>query len=140
MSTPGRSGNGEAMKSRSVRRRGRSTRVNHSTPRHPRSRAPAMAAWVALVRAPNAGQDRFMWMNSLKLKMPTQSEALAGRAERMAVPSKHFVLGTPLEPPFPSGMELALFGMGCFWGAEKMFWKLEGVYSTSVGYAGGFTP
>ena len=58
----------------------------------------------------------------------------------MPVPAKHFVSGARLEPPFPDGMELALFGMGCFWGAEKMFWKLDGVYSTSVGYAGGFTP
>jgi len=65
---------------------------------------------------------------------------LPGRAERMAVPTKHFVLGTPLVPPFPAEMELALFGMGCFWGAERLFWKLKGVYSTSVGYAGGYTP
>jgi peptide-methionine (S)-S-oxide reductase len=81
-----------------------------------------------------------MWMNSLKLKLPAREEALPGRGERMAVPAKHFVLGTPLEPPFPSEMELALFGMGCFWGAERLFWKLKGVYSTSVGYAGGYTP
>jgi peptide-methionine (S)-S-oxide reductase len=81
-----------------------------------------------------------MWMDGLKSKLPSKQEALPGRAERIAVPAKHFVLGTPLEPPFPSGLELALFGMGCFWGAEKLFWKRKGVYSTSVGYAGGSTP
>ena len=82
-----------------------------------------------------------MWfVNPSKLKMPTPEEALRGRAEPMPVPDKHFVLGTPLKPPFPEGMQLALFGMGCFWGEEKKFWQVKGVYSTSVGYAAGFTP
>jgi peptide-methionine (S)-S-oxide reductase len=75
-----------------------------------------------------------------KTQMPSADEALPGRGARMRVPAKHFVLGTPLEPPFPDGMELALFGMGCFWGAERKVWEAPGVYSTSVGYAGGFTP
>jgi peptide-methionine (S)-S-oxide reductase len=73
-------------------------------------------------------------------RLPGPGEALPGRAARMAVPAKHFVLGTPLEPPFPDGLELALFGLGCFWGAERKFWEAEGVYSTSVGYAAGSTP
>jgi peptide-methionine (S)-S-oxide reductase len=72
--------------------------------------------------------------------MPVPSEALPGRSQRMPVPEKHFVLGTRLEPPFPPGLETALFGLGCFWGAERKFWEAEGVYSTAVGYAGGFTP
>jgi peptide-methionine (S)-S-oxide reductase len=81
-----------------------------------------------------------MWFSSPKLRMPAEEEALAGRAERMPVADKHFVLGAPLEPPFPDGMRLAVFGMGCFWGAERKFWETKGVYSTSVGYAGGYTP
>jgi len=80
------------------------------------------------------------WGFGSKTEMPEPEEALPGRDEKMPVPDRHHVLGTPLEPPFPDGMELALFGLGCFWGAEKQFWQAEGVYSTSVGYAGGHTP
>ncbi len=75
-----------------------------------------------------------------KTQMPTAQEALPGRAAEMPVGAKHTVLGTPLKPPFPAGMELALFGLGCFWGAERKFWQAKGVYSTSVGYAAGVTP
>ena len=73
-------------------------------------------------------------------QFPTPERALPGRSERMTVPEFHHVLKTRLEPPFPVGIELALFGMGCFWGAERVFWQRAGVYSTSVGYAGGVTP
>ena len=66
--------------------------------------------------------------------------ALPGRDERMPVPARHEVLGTPLEPPFPDGLERVVFGMGCFWGAERVFWEAPGVYTTAVGYAGGYTP
>lgn len=75
-----------------------------------------------------------------KVALPKPEEALPGRTEVMAVPSSHYVNGNPLKPPFPEGMEMAMFGMGCFWGAERKFWQLEGVYSTSVGYAAGYTP
>jgi peptide-methionine (S)-S-oxide reductase len=75
-----------------------------------------------------------------KPMMPSEREALPGRAARMPVPAQHFVNGAPLEPPFPAGIELAVFGMGCFWGAERKFWEAKGVFSTAVGYAGGFTP
>ncbi len=67
-------------------------------------------------------------------------EALPGRSDRMPVPARHDVLGTPLEPPFPESYERAVFGLGCFWGAERIFWRAPGVYTTAVGYAGGSTP
>ena len=75
-----------------------------------------------------------------KTKMPAAHEALPGRSDRMPVPESHHVLGTRLQPPFPDGVERAMFGMGCFWGAERKFWTLKGVYTTAVGYAAGFTP
>ena len=68
------------------------------------------------------------------------AEALPGREQQIAVPERHFVLGTPLKPPFPEGVRTAIFGMGCFWGAERIFWEADGVYTTAVGYAGGATP
>jgi peptide-methionine (S)-S-oxide reductase len=72
--------------------------------------------------------------------IPSKSEALPGRADRMPVPPAHHVNGAALEPPFPDGLERAMFGLGCFWGAEKKFWALPGVYTTAVGYAAGHTP
>jgi peptide-methionine (S)-S-oxide reductase len=81
-----------------------------------------------------------MWSSSHKLRIPSPEEALPGRPERMPVPPSHFVNGAALEPPFPGGTRLALFGLGCFWGAERKFWTTPGVVSTSVGYAGGSTP
>ena len=76
-----------------------------------------------------------------KTAMPERDDALPGRDTRpFHVPETHFVLGTPLEPPFPEGVETAIFGMGCFWGAERGFWQASGVYTTAAGYAGGFTP
>ena len=75
-----------------------------------------------------------------KTQMPDAAKALPGRQERMPVPGAHFVNGHPLEPPYPDGMEKAVFGLGCFWGAERCFWQLDGVYTTAVGYGGGLTP
>jgi peptide-methionine (S)-S-oxide reductase len=75
-----------------------------------------------------------------KTAMIEPSSALPGREQAMPVPERHEVLGTPLRPPFPEGVETAIFGMGCFWGAERIFWEAPGVYTTAVGYAGGFTP
>src|SRR5262247_3958143 len=81
-----------------------------------------------------------MWGKRAKLAIPTAEQALPGRSRPMPVPARHFVNGAPLAPPFPAGLELAMFGMGCFWGAEKRFWEAPGVYATAVGYAAGLTP
>jgi peptide-methionine (S)-S-oxide reductase len=81
-----------------------------------------------------------MFLRRKKLDLPTPAEALPGRAEAIRVPGSHYVLGTPLAGPWPDGYAVAVVGMGCFWGAERLFWKLDGVYSTSAGYAGGITP
>ncbi len=80
----------------------------------------------------------FSFQKSVRQVSP--EEALPGRDERMVVPARHEVLGTPLEPPFPDGLEQIVVGMGCFWGAERVFWRAQGVFTTAVGYAGGFTP
>ncbi|MFQ5665393.1 MAG: peptide-methionine (S)-S-oxide reductase MsrA [Candidatus Binatia bacterium] len=79
-----------------------------------------------------------MWVNAQRL--PSRADALPGRPERMPVPAKHFVTGAPLEPPKHLGMAIAMFGLGCFWGAERRYWTTPGVYTTAVGYAGGYTP
>src|SRR3712207_148421 len=81
-----------------------------------------------------------MLFTRAKLRLPEPDEALPGRPEAMPVPPAHDVLGTPLTPPFPEGIETLVVGMGCFWGAERIFWRAPGVYTTAVGYAGGLTP
>jgi peptide-methionine (S)-S-oxide reductase len=81
-----------------------------------------------------------MALFSRKTQLITAAEALSGRSARMPVPARHFVNGAALEPPFAAGLQEVVFGMGCFWGAERLFWQLPGVVSTSVGYAGGYTP
>ena len=82
-----------------------------------------------------------MFLQRKKTQIPSESDALPGRAETpFEVPETHAVLGTRLMPPFPDGMQTAVFALGCFWGAERLFWRLDGVYSTAVGYAGGYTP
>jgi peptide-methionine (S)-S-oxide reductase len=75
-----------------------------------------------------------------KTEMPTPEHALPGRDQPLAVPDRHFVNGNPIAPPFPTGFKTAVFGMGCFWGAERVFWQTPGVWTTAVGYAGGLTP
>ncbi len=81
-----------------------------------------------------------MLFNRQKTQLVDPDQALPGRADPMPVPATHHVLGTALTPPYPDGFEVAVVGMGCFWGAERLFWQLDGVHSTSVGYAGGYTP
>jgi len=80
------------------------------------------------------------FFGSDKSSVVDPADALPGRPQEMPVPERHFVLGTPLRPPFPEGTRTAIFGMGCFWGAEQVFWQAPGVYTTAVGYAGGTTP
>ncbi|WP_051906961.1 peptide-methionine (S)-S-oxide reductase MsrA [Methylomarinum vadi] len=81
-----------------------------------------------------------MIFSNKKTQLPSPEEALPGRATPVCTPKFHFVTGNPIIPPFPDGLEQSLFAMGCFWGAEKRFWQQTGVYSTAVGYAGGYTP
>ncbi len=81
-----------------------------------------------------------MFSTYKKVELPRKEAALPGRAEPIPVTNRHYVTGRPLQPPFAEGIELALFGLGCFWGAERKFWQTPGVYSTAVGYAGGYTP
>jgi peptide-methionine (S)-S-oxide reductase len=81
-----------------------------------------------------------IFLNRHKLELPSPDEALPGRDEPMPVPERHYVNGNLLAPPFPAGLEQAVFGMGCFWGAERMFWQAPGVFTTAVGYGGGYTP
>ncbi|MGI9018107.1 MAG: peptide-methionine (S)-S-oxide reductase MsrA [Euzebya sp.] len=82
----------------------------------------------------------FRFLSGSKTKMVDQGSALSGRATEMSVTGQHEVLGTPLTGPWPEGHEVIVFGMGCFWGAERIFWQIEGVYSTAAGYMGGWTP
>lgn len=82
-----------------------------------------------------------MWFsNPAKLRLPSVDQALPGRATTMPVAARHAVLGNPMTPPFPPGIAQAMFGLGCFWGAERKFWQTPGVWTTAVGYAGGHTP
>ena len=82
----------------------------------------------------------FGFLNSAKLRNVSAEEALPGRADTMPVPARHEVNGHPLSPPFPAGIDVAYVALGCFWGAERLIWRMTGVYSTAVGYAGGYTP
>jgi peptide-methionine (S)-S-oxide reductase len=81
-----------------------------------------------------------MWLRKKMTEIPDPADALSGRDEPMPVDSDHFVNGHPIKPPFPHGMQQAVFGLGCFWGAERRFWQMDGVYTTAVGYAAGLTP
>ena len=81
-----------------------------------------------------------LFSSATALRLPRPDQALPGREAAMPVPETHFVNGHPLTPPFPTGMQQVVFGMGCFWGAERKFWEAPGVYTTAVGYAGGYTP
>src|SRR4029450_11570417 len=111
--------------------------------RQPRARRNASATRTVVAGGGDGSahrKGRRMAFGYRKTRMPTTEEALPGRTEPMPVPARHTVLGNPLTPPFPDGLEQAVFGMGCFWGAERTFWRTPGVWTTAVGYAGGLTP
>jgi peptide-methionine (S)-S-oxide reductase len=92
-------------------------------------------------RPATSWEDRdMMFFGRHKTEMPSAEDALPGRSTLMRIPESHFVNGHPIAPPFPEGLQTAVFGMGCFWGAERVFWRTPGVWTTAVGYAGGYTP
>jgi peptide-methionine (S)-S-oxide reductase len=97
------------------------------------------ALWIRLVLVQRLSVLKMLFFRKER-SMPSPEEALPGREDTMPVPASHYVNGNPMLPPYPDGMEPALFGMGCFWGAERRFWQLDGVYLTAVGYAAGHTP
>ena len=99
-----------------------------------------MSTDITLVQSESKLMGLFGFGFGKKLTLPTAENALPGRSQTMAVPEKHFVKGNPMKAPYPDGMETAMFGMGCFWGAERKFWQQKGVFITAVGYAAGITP
>src|ERR1700745_3321603 len=102
---------------------------------------PIIHDFVASSPRPLVTRSPTMFMSRKKPEMPTAATALKGRADPIPTASVHFVNGRPLKGPWPAGLETAMFGMGCFWGAERKFWELgDGIYTTAVGYAGGLTP
>jgi len=105
-------------------------------------RITGMGIGGATARAPGKEETMFFLSDMLnkKLKLPTPEEALPGRDQPIPTAAKHYVSKRPLKGPYPEGLEMAMFGMGCFWGAERLFWQIEGVWVTAVGYAGGVTP
>jgi peptide-methionine (S)-S-oxide reductase len=112
--------------------------LSSATTGAPRSSASATSACTTMGAAPYPGGTMFLSRHKTTLVDP--ADALPGREQPIVAPGRHDVLGTPIAPPFPDNLEQAVFGMGCFWGAERVFWRAPGVYTTAVGYAGGFTP
>ena len=118
----------------------------HGTPIHAACIMPgdylilASIDWISIHCTSHEERTMVLFGFGKKATMPTPEDALPGRQGEMPVTNRHFVNGNPIKPPFPDGMELALFGLGCFWGAERKFWQQASVFSTAVGYAAGYTP